>query len=70
MRVLKILAVSLLVQSVVGGAEEKTKPGRDGTTTLKATFFPMEVTADSVNGLITGRNLWKEPVQIISMNPT
>jgi hypothetical protein len=33
MRVLNILAVSSTVQ-LRGGAEEKTKPGRDGTTTL------------------------------------
>jgi hypothetical protein len=41
--VLKILAVSSTVQSA-GGAEEKTKPGRDGTTTLKDTVFPVALT--------------------------
>jgi hypothetical protein len=40
MRVLKILAVSFTVQ-LAGGAGEKTKPGSDGTTTLKDTFLPV-----------------------------
>jgi hypothetical protein len=40
MRALNILAVSSKVQ-LAGGAEEKTNPGRDGTTTLKDTFFSL-----------------------------
>jgi hypothetical protein len=62
MSVLNILAVSSTVQ-LAGGAEEKTKPGRDGTTTLYDTVLPLALVDDSVNGLMTGRNSWKEPVK-------
>jgi hypothetical protein len=55
MRVLKILAVSSVVQ-LAGGAEENMKPGREGTTTLKDTFFPLAFNDGWVNGWITGRN--------------
>jgi hypothetical protein len=63
--VLNILAVSSTVQ-FAGGAEEKTKPGRDGTTTLKDTVFPVALTEGWVNGSITGRNSWKDPMQIFN----
>jgi hypothetical protein len=55
MRVLKILAVSSVVQ-LAGGAEENMKPGREGTTTLKDTFFPLAFNDGWINGWITGRN--------------
>jgi hypothetical protein len=59
-----ILAVSSKVQ--LGGAgSEKIKPGSEGTTTLNDIFFPVGLLHDSVKGLITGRNSWKEPVFLL-----
>lgn len=63
MRVLNTRAVSTTVQLALGGAEEKRKPGGDGTTTLYDTIFPVGLIHDWVNGLMTGANSWKEPAQ-------
>lgn len=41
---------------LAGGADEKVNPGREGTTTWKDTFFPDDVLADCVSGLMTGMN--------------
>jgi hypothetical protein len=60
MSVLKIRAVSLVVQ-FRGGGEEKRKPGREGTITSNDIRFPVGLFHNSVNGLITGRNSWNEP---------
>jgi hypothetical protein len=51
------------VLQLAGGAEKKTNPGRDGTTTLNNTFFPLALIDDCINGLMTGRNSWNEPVK-------
>jgi hypothetical protein len=50
---------------LAGGADEKTKPGSDGTTTLYNTSLSLELVDDCVSGLIKGRDSWKEPVQIL-----
>jgi hypothetical protein len=58
--VLKIRAVSLVLQ-FCGGGEEKRKPGREGTITLNDIRLPLGLLHNCVSGLITGRNSWKEP---------
>jgi len=62
MRVLKTRAVSLIVQ-FAGGADEKAKPGREGTIMSNAIGVPVEVLEFCRRGSITGKNSRNDPGQ-------